>query len=69
MSVPEEARSRWVELVDAINEARERYYQHDAPTISDEEYDAAYRELVELGNLAATNSQSKGMGPISNAER
>ena len=51
MSVPDEARSRWAHLVDTINDARERYYQRDAPTISDEEYDAIYRELVELENL------------------
>ena len=43
-----EAERRWLELVDAINAARIAYYQHDAPTISDVEYDALYRELVEL---------------------
>ena len=48
MSVPAKARARWTELVDAINHARERYYDKDAPTISDEEYDALYRELVDL---------------------
>jgi len=48
MSVPAKARNRWGEIVDAINDARDRYYQHDAPTISDEEYDALYRELVAL---------------------
>ncbi|MBU6312436.1 MAG: NAD-dependent DNA ligase LigA [Actinomycetales bacterium] len=48
MSVPAKARARWTELVDAINEARERYYDKDAPTISDEEYDALFRELVDL---------------------
>ena len=48
MSVPAKARTRWTELVDAINAARERYYDKDAPTISDEEYDALFRELVDL---------------------
>ena len=48
MSVPAKARTRWTELVDAINEARERYYDKDAPTISDEEYDALFRELIDL---------------------
>ena len=48
MSVPAKARARWAELVDAINAARERYYVEDAPTISDEEYDSLYRELVDL---------------------
>ncbi len=43
-----QARARWLELVEAINAARTAYYQHDAPTISDVEYDRLYRELVEL---------------------
>ena len=48
MSIPAKARARWTELVDAINAARERYYDKDAPTISDEEYDILFRELVDL---------------------
>lgn len=44
----EQARARWQLLVTRIEEARSRYYQHDAPTISDEEYDSAFRELMEL---------------------
>ena len=42
------ARARWTELVDVINAARAAYYQHDAPTLSDAEYDALYGELVAL---------------------
>jgi DNA ligase (NAD+) len=42
------ARARWTELVDVINAARAAYYQHDAPTLSDAEYDALYAELVAL---------------------
>lgn len=42
------ARSRWVELVDAINSARAQYYQDDAPTLSDAEYDELFRELAVL---------------------
>ena len=42
------ARGRWLELVAVVEQARTRYYQHDTPTISDEEYDAAFRELIEL---------------------
>jgi DNA ligase (NAD+) len=42
------ARARWTELVDEINAARAEYYQHDAPTRSDVEYDELYRELVAL---------------------
>ena len=41
-------RQRWVELVEQIEDARSRYYLKDAPTIGDDEYDALFRELVEL---------------------
>jgi len=47
-SVPAAARGRWAELVDAINQARTEYYQADAPTLSDAEYDELFRELVVL---------------------
>ena len=36
------------ELVDEIEAAQYRYYSQDAPTLSDVEYDALYRELVDL---------------------
>ena len=45
---PSGARARWTELVDAINSARTAYYQQDAPTLSDAEYDALYAELAAL---------------------
>ncbi len=45
---PAGARARWTELVDAINDARMAYYQRDAPTLSDAEYDELYAELVAL---------------------
>jgi DNA ligase (NAD+) len=41
-------RKKWQSLVERIENARLRYYQKDAPTIGDDEYDALYRELVEL---------------------
>jgi DNA ligase (NAD+) len=47
-SVPVDARARWAELVDAINHARAEYYQQDAPTLSDVEYDELFGELVAL---------------------
>ncbi len=66
MSIPAEARTRWTELVDAINEARERYYERDAPTLSDEEYDALYRELTDLEGaypeLASGESPTQSVG-------
>ncbi|MFM9135976.1 MAG: NAD-dependent DNA ligase LigA [bacterium] len=64
--IPAKARTRWTELVDAINEARERYYERDAPTLSDEEYDALYRELTELEatypELASGESPTQSVG-------
>ena len=41
-------RARWQELVEQIEEARTRYYQRDAPTIGDDEYDELFRELRQL---------------------
>lgn len=40
--------ARWNDLVQLVEQARTKYYEDDAPTISDAEYDAAYRELLEL---------------------
>lgn len=60
------ASERWHTLVDAINEARERYYDFDEPTISDAEYDASYRELEELEArypfLASPDSPTASVG-------
>ncbi len=38
-------RHRWAELASLIRDAQESYYGHDAPTISDAEYDELMREL------------------------
>lgn len=46
-----DTRKKWHELVDAINNARTAYYQHDAPSISDSEYDSLFRELEALEEL------------------
>lgn len=45
------ARSRWWELVDQINRARDEYYQQARPTLEDSEYDALFRELQDLEAL------------------
>ncbi len=62
----EEAQARWQELVDAINEARVRYYDQDQPTIADADYDALYRELEELEarypHLATPDSPTATVG-------
>lgn len=59
-------RRRWEELVDAINGARTAYYQHERPTLSDEEYDDLYRELEELERqhpeLASGESPTQTVG-------
>ena len=60
------AQKRWIELVDAVNAARSQYYQQDAPTLSDAEYDALYSELVALEaahpELASGESPTQTVG-------
>ena len=48
MSIPKSVRDRRDELVTVIEQARTNYYQHDKPTISDAEYDLAFKELEEI---------------------
>ena len=43
-----EIEKRIKELVDLINKASYEYYVLDNPTITDQEYDDAYRELLTL---------------------
>ncbi len=43
-----DARRRAAELADTIRHHDQLYYQHDAPEISDAEYDRILRELIEL---------------------
>src|SRR5207244_993554 len=45
---PEEAQARVLELRSLIDRANRQYYVLDHPEISDAEYDALFRELVEL---------------------
>ena len=42
------ASQRVAALRQEIAEHNQRYYQDAAPTISDQEYDALYRELIDL---------------------
>ena len=39
---------RMNELIDLVNEADYNYHTLDAPTITDQEYDALLRELIEI---------------------
>jgi len=60
------SQERWRELVDAVNAARTAYYQHQRPSISDEEYDRLFRELEELEQahpeLASGESPTQTVG-------
>ena len=63
---PEEARSRMEELTKIILHHNERYYQLDAPEISDAEYDRLMRELQTLESqfpaLALPESPTRRVG-------
>ena len=59
-------RERWAELVVQIEQARSLYYQSDAPTMSDVEYDTLFADLVELEarfpELASRDSPTQSVG-------
>ena len=61
------ASQRHVDLSERINEARWRYYVLDAPTISDGEFDALMRQLMELEetypSLRTPDSPTQQVGP------
>jgi DNA ligase (NAD+) len=75
------SRARWRELVASIEQARRDYYERDAPTLSDAEYDLLYRELADLEaahpELATQDSPTTtvggqvaaGFAPITHLER
>lgn len=50
--IPEQGlRERYDALVEQVRAARVAYYQHDAPELSDAEYDRLYRELEDIESL------------------
>jgi DNA ligase (NAD+) len=67
---PAEAAARHAELAEAIDRANRLYYQEDAPELADAEYDALFRELVELETAFPelrtpdSPSQRVGAGPV-----
>ncbi len=77
----QQEQDRWRELVELIERARREYYDQDAPTLSDAEYDALYRELQELEaarpELATQDSPTTtvgghaatGFAPVEHLER
>lgn len=66
MSIPQATRKRRDEIVSIIEEARTNYYQHDKPTISDEEYDKLFVELQKLEqefpDLVTSDSPTQSVG-------
>lgn len=62
----DEARLRWQELADQIRQADAEYYEQDAPSLSDAEYDAYRQELLALEaahpNLVSAESPSQNVG-------
>ncbi|MDT3767785.1 NAD-dependent DNA ligase LigA [Gleimia hominis] len=62
----EQARERWQELVDTIEQARVEYYQQDAPTMPDARYDEYFQELTSLEaeypQLVSANSPTQTVG-------
>ncbi|HEX6886595.1 MAG TPA: NAD-dependent DNA ligase LigA [Candidatus Nanopelagicales bacterium] len=59
-------RARWEQLVAQVEAARAAYYERDAPTLSDVEYDALFAELVALEDahpeLASQDSPTQSVG-------
>ena len=62
-----EASQRHADLSERVNEARWRYYVLDAPTVSDGEFDALMRQLIELEDafpsLRTPDSPTQQVGP------
>ena len=48
MAIPKDVQTKYEKLVALIEKARTDYYEKDKPTISDDEYDKAYKELESL---------------------
>ena len=67
-SIPDSSKNRWSELVEIIEEARRQYYVLDAPTISDDEYDKAFKELESLEQkypeLVTQDSPTQSVGGV-----
>lgn len=65
-SVPASLKEEYSQLVDRVRAARHSYYQQDAPTISDAEYDQLYRQLEVMEarhpELIANDSPTQEVG-------
>lgn len=64
--VAADIKEHYAQLVDRVRAARQSYYVNDAPTISDADYDALYRELEKLEaqhpELVANDSPTQEVG-------
>ncbi len=67
-SIPDSAKKRWLELVELIEDARRQYYVLDSPTISDDEYDKAFKEIETLEQkypeLVTQDSPTQSVGGV-----
>jgi DNA ligase (NAD+) len=58
--------ARWRELVEQVDDARQRYYVKDSATLSDAEYDVLFRELealeAEHPELVSADSPTQSVG-------
>ncbi|MDR3068685.1 MAG: NAD-dependent DNA ligase LigA [Cellulomonas sp.] len=65
-TVPSEARRRWADLVSSLEADQVAYYQRDAPTSSDADYDARMGQLMALEarypQLVASDSPTQRVG-------
>jgi DNA ligase (NAD+) len=61
-----EPAARWRELVEQVDDARQRYYVKDSATLSDAEYDVLFRELealeAEHPELVSADSPTQSVG-------
>ena len=66
MTIPKAIQNKHAKLVELIEQARTDYYQHDKPTISDDEYDKAFKQLADLEleypELASGDSPTQSVG-------
>lgn len=64
--IPAQARARWTQLAEQVEDARTAYYDRDEPTLSDAQYDQMFRELQDLEarypQLAGADSPTATVG-------
>ena len=70
VELTEQLREEYAQLIDSVRAARSAYYDRDAPTISDAQYDTLYRRLEELEalhpSIIANDSPTQEVGGSAN---